>query len=118
MKIAIEAQRLFRRKKHGMEIVALEIIKALQHTDTNSSFVVIAKGDTDDECISENGNFEIKKINSKFYPFWEQIMLPKFVKKIKPDVLHCTANTAPLFVRTQLIITIHDVIYMESVNFS
>ena len=118
MKIAIEAQRLFRRKKHGMEIVALEIIKELQKINTNDTFFVIAKNDTDDQCISETANFSIKKINSKFYPFWEQIRLPQLLKKIKPDILHCTANTAPLFVSTQLIITIHDVIYMESVDFS
>ncbi len=118
MKIAIEAQRLFRRKKHGMEIVALEIIKELQKADTNNTFFVLAKNDEDDQCISETKNFKIKKISAKPYPYWEQIMLPQFLKKIKPDILHCTANTAPLFSSIQLVITIHDVIYMESVNFS
>ncbi len=118
MKIAIEAQRLFRRKKHGMEIVALEIIKELQKINTGDSFFVIAKNDVDDQCISETENFTIKKINSKFYPLWEQVRLPQCVKKVKPDILHCTANTAPLFLSVQLVITIHDVIYMESVNFS
>lgn len=118
MKIAIEAQRLFRRKKHGMEIVALEIIKELQKINTDDSFFVIAKNDLDDQCISATENFIIKKINSKFYPFWEQVSLPQLLKKIKPDILHCTANTAPLFFSGKLVITIHDVIYMESVNFS
>ncbi|MEP7232981.1 MAG: glycosyltransferase, partial [Ginsengibacter sp.] len=118
MKIAIEAQRLFRRKKHGMEIVALEIIKELQKLNKEDSFFVIAKSDLDDQCISETKNFTIKKINSSFYPFWEQIKLPQYLKKIKPDLLHCTANTAPVFAKARLIITIHDVIYMESVNFS
>ncbi len=118
MKIAIEAQRLFRRKKHGMEIVALEIIKELQKINTDDIFFVIAKEDLDDQCISETKNFAIKKIRSKLYPYWEQVKLPHYLKKIKPDILHCTANTAPLFSRTQLVITIHDVIYMESVNFS
>ena len=118
MKIAIEAQRLFRRKKHGMEIVALEIIKELQNINTDDTFFVIAKNDLDDQCISETENFTIKKINSKFYPFWEQVSLPQLLKKIKPDILHCTANTAPLFFSAKLVITIHDVIYMESVNFS
>ena len=118
MKIAIEAQRLFRRKKHGMEIVALEIIKELQKINTEGIFFVIAKNDVDDQCISETENFTIKKINSKFYPYWEQVKLPLCIKKIKPDILHCTANTAPLFLSAQLVITIHDLIYMESVNFS
>lgn len=118
MKIAIEAQRLFRRKKHGMEIVALEIIKQLQKINTEDSFIIIAKNDVDDQCISEKENFTIKKIKSKFYPYWEQVKLSQFIKKIKPDILHCTANTAPLFFSAKLVITIHDIIYMESVNFS
>ena len=33
--IAIEAQRLFRPKKHGMEIVALEILKQLKNAAGN-----------------------------------------------------------------------------------
>jgi D-alanyl-D-alanine endopeptidase (penicillin-binding protein 7) len=35
MKIGIEAQRIFRKKKHGMDMVALELIKALQVNNTN-----------------------------------------------------------------------------------
>ena len=101
-----------------MEIVALEIIKELQKMNTDDSFFVIAKNDLDDQCISETENFEISEINSNFYPFWEQVRLPQRIKKIKPDILHCTANTAPLFPSVKLVITIHDVIYMESVNFS
>ncbi len=118
MKVAIEAQRLFRKKKHGMEIVALEIIKELQHLNSTDTFFVLVKNDEDEECISETSNFKIKKIAAISYPFWEQIKLPKALKKIKPDILHCTANTAPLFFSGKLVITIHDVIYMESVNFS
>lgn len=118
MKIAIEAQRLFRKKKHGMEIVALEIIKELQHINANDEFFILAKSDEDEGCISPTNNFIIEKIAPKPYPYWEQVSLPNIVKKIKPDVLHCTANTAPLFYSGKMVITIHDVIYMESVNFS
>lgn len=35
MKIAIEAQRIFRKEKHGMDYVALETIRELQKIDTN-----------------------------------------------------------------------------------
>ena len=49
---------------------------------------------------------------------WEQLFLVKAIKKINPTFLHCTSNTAPLFSKIPLILTIHDVIYMESINFS
>jgi hypothetical protein len=40
MKIGIEGQRLFEKKKHGMDMVALELIKNLQDLDheTDTSF--------------------------------------------------------------------------------
>ncbi len=118
MKIGIEVQRLFRRKKHGMEIVALEIIRQLQEVDNTNQYVLFAKDDVDAACIKSTGNFSIDTGSSAAYPVWEQQYLPKAVRKAKPDLLHCTANTAPLFCKTPLIITIHDVIYLESVNFS
>ncbi len=117
MKIGIEAQRLFRRKKHGMEIVALEIIRQLQKIDSANEYVVFGRNDEDEKCIDTTSNFSINKFTGS-YPVWEQIALPKAVKKAKPDILHCTANTAPLFCKTPMLITIHDVIYLESVSFS
>ena len=118
MKIGIEAQRLFRRKKHGMEIVALETIRELQKQDHSNQYTLFIKKDEDENCIEETNNFSIKKIESRFYPFWEQISLPKAIKNYQLDLLHCTANTAPLFCKTPMIITVHDVIYLESINFS
>lgn len=45
MKIAIEAQRLFRTNKHGMDFVALETIRELQKIDTiNEYYILVAPG--------------------------------------------------------------------------
>ena len=119
MVIAMEVQRLFRTKKHGMEIVSLEIIKQLQQTDLKNKYFIFSKDDKDSNCIKPSTNFNIIKIFSKIiYPLWEQLFLVKAIKKINPTFLHCTSNTAPLFSKIPLILTIHDVIYMESINFS
>ena len=119
MIIALEVQRLFRTKKHGMEIVALEIIRKLQQQDAKNKYFIFSKNDKDKDCITPTSNFFIHFINSKiFYPLWEQFYLPKSINKIKPTLLHCTSNTAPLFCKVPLIVTIHDVIYMESLNFT
>ncbi len=113
MRIAIEAQRIFRKNKHGMDFVALEIIKELQKIDkTNEYYIITAPGDERD-ILSETPNFKIVVVNCSFYPLWEQVALPLALKKIKPDILHCTANTAPLYCRIPLILTLHDVIFLE-----
>ena len=45
MKIAIEAQRIFRGDKHGMDFVILEVLRELQRLDTaNQYFVFVAPG--------------------------------------------------------------------------
>ena len=54
MRIGIEAQRIFRKNKHGMDYVVLEEIKELQKSDVrNEYFVFVAPGDkTARMCIS------------------------------------------------------------------
>lgn len=112
MKIAIEAQRIFRKTKHGMDIVILEAIYELQKLDTkNEYYILVAPGP--DKCLKETSNFHIIEIKCPCYPLWEQVALPITLSKIKPDILHCTSNTAPIFCRIPFIITLHDVIFLE-----
>lgn len=114
MKIGIEAQRIFRKKKHGMDMVALELIRNLQQIDTVNEYVVFVRPDEDNTVIEETPNFKIVELSGGSYPVWEQIALPRAAEKYGCDVLHCTSNTAPLFCKVPLVITLHDIIYMES----
>jgi len=114
MIIGIEAQRIFRKKKHGMDMVALELIKNLQIIDKENEYFVFVKPDTDRDCLRETPNFRIIELKGGPYPTWEQIALPRAAKKHKCDILHCTSNTAPLFCKVPLVITLHDIIYLES----
>lgn len=113
MRIAIEAQRIFRAKKHGMDIVALEIINALQKIDTTNEYFIFVKPGPDSNVLQETSNFKIIELPALNYISWEQIALPKAVKEYNCDILHCTSNTAPLFSSVPLVLTLHDVIFME-----
>ena len=113
MKIGIEAQRLFRPHKHGMDIVALELIRALQLIDTQNEYFIFVKADEDRNCLVETPNFHIIELPSFNYILWEQILLPFYARKYGIEVLHCTSNTAPLFISIPLFLTLHDVIFME-----
>lgn len=114
MKIGIEAQRIFRQKKHGMDVVVLELIRNLQSIDTENEYVLFIKPDDDDSVLNETPNFKIVRLKGGFYPFWEQIALPRAAKKQGCQLLHCTSNTAPIFTSIPLVVTLHDIIYMES----
>jgi len=113
MKIAIEAQRIFRAKKHGMDFVALETIREIQKIDKENQYYIIVSPGTD-RCLEESSNMKIIEMSSiGGYLGWEQYSLAKIIKQIKPDILHCTSNTAPIFCKTNLIVTLHDIIFLE-----
>ena len=112
MRIGIEAQRIFRKNKHGMDYVVLQEVRELQKIDTkNEYFVFVAPGE--DPCFKDSKNFHIIEIGGNFYPIWEQITLPKAVKELNLDMLHCTSNTAPIRCKIPLILTLHDIIFLE-----
>lgn len=112
MKIAIEAQRIFRPDKHGMDFVILEQLREIQCMDTeNEYFVIVAPGA--DRCLQDSTRMHVIELKCPTYPLWEQIGLPRVLRKIKPNLLHCTSNTAPLFTSVPLLLTLHDIIYME-----
>ena len=112
MRIGIEAQRVFRRNKHGMDYVVLQEIKELQKLDTkNEYFVFVAPGV--DRCLKDTKNVHIIVIGESFYPVWEQITLPRTAKKYNLDILHCTSNTAPIYCDIPLVLTLHDIIFLE-----
>lgn len=113
MRIGIEAQRLFRPHKHGMDRVVLELILNLQVIDKENDYFIFVKPDQDKSVIEPTANFKIVEIPGGSYPWWEQFKLPKVAKTYNCDLLHCTSNTAPYSIKTPLITTLHDIIYME-----
>ena len=113
MRIGIEAQRLFRPHKHGMDRVALELILNLQVIDTTNEYFIFVKPDQDTTAIRNTANFKIVEIPGGPYPWWEQFKLPRIAKLHNCDILHCTSNTAPYSKKIPLITTLHDIIYME-----
>ena len=113
MRIGISAQRLFRAKKHGMDVAALEAIKALRKIDSDNEYVVFARPDEDRECLRPGGNLEVVELPAVTYADWEQLRLPKAVKDHGVELLHSTANTAPIRVDVPQVVTVHDIIFLE-----
>ncbi|WP_435263102.1 glycosyltransferase family 4 protein [Tenacibaculum sp. nBUS_03] len=113
MIIGIEAQRIFRKKKFGIDRVGIALIKSLQSIDKENQYFVFVNSGPDFIAISETSNFKIVILPSISYPIWEQILLPKAVKKYKCDILHCTSGTAPFFCDIPILLTLHDIIFLE-----
>jgi glycosyltransferase involved in cell wall biosynthesis len=114
MKIGIEAQRIFRKKKHGMDMVALELIRNLQEIDKVNEYFIFVRPDEDNKVVKETSNFKIVELSASSFPIWEQFALPRAAEKYGCEILHCTSNTAPIFCKVPSVVTLHDIIYMES----
>lgn len=112
MRIGIEAQRIFRKNKHGMDFVVLQEIKELQKMDTPHEYFVFVKPGVD-RCIESSEHVHIIEVNCPSYPLWEQWALPCAARKAGVDILHCTSNTAPIWCDIPLVLTLHDIIFLE-----
>lgn len=58
----------------------------------------------------------IVELRCPSYPLWEQVALPRAVARVRPDLLHCTSNTAPVKCPVPLVLTLHDIIFWKSGN--
>lgn len=113
MRIGIEVQNMFRPRKHGMDIVSLEIIKELQQVTSRHEFFLYAQPDKDITVIHPNKNIHLQLAGPASYHTWEQHVLPEVIKNDDINLLHCTGNTAPISLKIPLIVTIHDIVYLE-----
>ena len=112
MRIGIEAQRIFRKNKHGMDYVVLQEIKELQQMDLMNEYYVFVKPG-EDHCVESTKNVHVIELKCPSYPLWEQWALPRAAKKYGVEILHCTSNTAPIWCDIPLVLTLHDIIFLE-----
>jgi len=116
-RIGIEAQRLFRVNKHGVEVVCLELLRELQLLQSVHEYFVFVKNDKD-VCLNSANHCNIVLLPSRPYPVWEQFVLPEAIRRHQLKLLHCTGNTAPLRSSVPVLLTLHDIIFLEDRSFS
>jgi len=117
MKIGIESQRIFRSARHGMDVVAMELIRQFQQMDNAHQFILFARNGPGRSCIGPSANLKVELLKGFSYGDWEQYSLPKALKKYAPDLIHCTANTAPVRCPLPLVLTLHDIIFLKNKEF-
>lgn len=100
-----------------MEVVGMELVKAIQELDKTNEYLLFAREDKFSEGLAPTSNFQFQKLRSISYADWEQVILPRAVKRMGIDLLHCTSNTGPVSSPVPMILTLHDIIYLENLNF-
>ncbi len=91
----------------GVQRFAIEISKQLKKQLGDKVQFISPKNIIHHELAKE---LDVKVIGFKTGHLWEQIDLPKYLKKNSSPLLLNLANTAPLFYRNK-IVTVHDIAY-------
>jgi glycosyltransferase involved in cell wall biosynthesis len=112
MRIGIDARLLTYRR--GMGNYVYNLLVELAKLPGDERYILYVDDLRAAEHSPQNPRFVVKRLAPRFYPLWEQVSLPLAVARDRPDILHCPANTAPLFLpkRLKQVLTIHDVMYM------
>lgn len=114
MIIGIDA-RFAVRNRRGIGNYTLSLIHGLAEIDSHNEYILYIDKNDSENILPKQGNFKIKKLLPSNYLVWEQFILPMQVKKDGINILHCTGNTAPIFLSRsiKLVLTIHDVAYLK-----
>lgn len=114
MKVAIEAQRIFRHNIHGMDVFAINLINELVLLDGIEKIYALVNANKEvKRVLVEHPKLEVICFKAS-YPIWEQILLPIKLQSLDVDIIHFTANTRSLFVKTTSLTTLHDVFFLDT----
>jgi glycosyltransferase involved in cell wall biosynthesis len=114
--------------RRGIGSYVLNLLRKLIEIDRENQYFLYTDVDDLEGLIPQQDNFQIVKISlpkylpdrvtpgqtkSKLFAIWEQVLLPIQAYADRLDLLHCTGNTAPLYLHPsiELILTIHDVMF-------
>lgn len=112
MRIGIDARLLSYRR--GMGTFVYHILLHLAVLDQKSEYLLYIDKEFEEFDLALPRNFILRHLTWPSYPLWEQVGLPLAAKHDDVDVLHCPANTGPLFLPVWIksVLTIHDVMYL------
>ena len=101
-------------KRRGIGNYVYNLLSNLVKLSGDEEYILYVDSEDALKDVPVNPRLVTRVLKPKFEPLWEQICLPLAVAHDRPDVLHCIANTAPIFlpVKVKLVMTIHDVMYM------
>lgn len=114
MKIGIDARFALGRRR-GIGNYVLNLLREYARCGNAHEFVLYTDRDDTERVLPAGRNFTVRRLPG-FYPLFEQVCLPRAAAADGVELLHCTGNTAPLFLprNIKLVLTLHDAAYMKS----
>ncbi len=105
MKILIDA-RFYGLEHAGLGRYTMNLVHELARLDSKNEYVLLLRKKHMDLELPKK--WRKVKVEAKHYWFKEQAVVPFFITKYKPDVVHFLHSNVPVFYPGKFIVTIHD----------
>lgn len=109
MKIAIDA-RFLGPEGTGIGRYTEKLLENLQALDKVNEYWILLRGSNYDLFQPFNPNFKKVVADARWYSVKEQIVIPRTLLSIKPDLVHFPHFNIPVTYRGKYVVTIHDLI--------
>lgn len=112
MRIGIDGRLVTHRR--GIGNLVFHLLHALSKIAGDYSLVIYVADAAARRVVPDDPRFSVRVLIPRLYPLWEQFSLPVAAAQDRLDVLHCPANTAPVFLNRTLplILSVMDVMYL------
>lgn len=108
MIIGIAAPHLLSARKHGMDVVLAETLRALAALPSTHQYVVFARPGPDLAAMPVAPHMRLVTVWAPEAVSWTQVALPRAARRAGCGLLHATGNTAPLHAGMPTLLTLHD----------
>lgn len=116
MLIAIDARSVFRTDRRGTGKALVLLYRHACQLRPDWRFIALHRQAADplDDPVRQP-NFIPRRIEmpGDRFDLWEQFRLPLEARRMGADVLHCPANTCPVWTATPMLVTVHDLIPLD-----
>ena len=103
-------------QRRGIGKGELELLRCLVALPAPIEYQVLTDRTPDPSLIEPAPNWRWTVLRPRAYPVWEQVRLPIYARRHRPQLLHSPGNSAPM-VRpprlTRFVLTVHDFIFDE-----
>lgn len=116
MIVAVDARNAYRPRRRGIGKTLVELYRHVAPLRPDWQFVLFHQQQTPADPLAGLPNVRPCRIDipGDRWDLWQQLRLPWAARRAGADVLHCPANTAPAWPGAPLLVTIHDLIPLES----
>ena len=100
----------------GTGTYAIKLLDYLQQIDTANHYSVLVPPKDKAYYVPTNPNFVIKTVPYAAYSFNEQLGFLRYLRQLKPDLVHFCMPQQPILYRGKKITTVHDLTLLNTYN--